>query len=82
MAGTTGGGQKTSEGGRGDPQKASPLLQKNTLKGVNFPADKKRLLQQAKENGDPKDVINILNKFEGTEYRSRIDNSKEVGRLE
>lgn len=82
MAGTTEGGKKASEGGRGNQQKASPVAIENYLKGIKYPADKNKLLEQAKNNKAPQDVMNILNKFGGKEYNSPIDVSKELGNLQ
>lgn len=82
MAGTTEGGKKTSEGGRGDPHKASPAAIEKYLKGINFPAQKKDLINHAKGNQAPDDVMHVLESFEEKEYRSPIDVSKEVGRIE
>jgi hypothetical protein len=82
MAGTKEGGQKASEGGRGNPEKASPAAIERYLKGINFPANKKTLIKHAKENQAPKDVLHVLDQFQEKEYHSVIDVSKEVGRIE
>jgi hypothetical protein len=82
MAGTSQGGKKASEGGRGNFQKASPIAIEKYIKGTDFPADKNQLLQQAKNNKAPEDIINTLNKMEEKEYRTPIDISKEVGKIE
>jgi hypothetical protein len=82
MAGTTEGGKKSSEGGRGAPEKASPAAVERYLKGINFPASKQDLIKHAKQNNAPEDVIHVLNQFEDKEYHSVIDISKEVGRIE
>lgn len=82
MAGTTEGGRKASEGGRGNPEKASPAAIERYLKGIHYPANKKDLTSQAKNNGAPEDVMSVLNRFEEKEYHSPIDVSKEVGRVE
>lgn len=76
------GGQKSSEGGRGDPEKASPAAIERYLKGISFPASKDDLVSKAKENKAPSDVMHILNQFEEHQYNSPIDVSKEVGRIE
>jgi hypothetical protein len=81
MAGTTEGGKKTAEGGRGDPNKASPVAVEHYIKGITFPADKNKLLQQAKSNNAPDDVIKVLQKFGEKEYSSPIDISKEFSRV-
>jgi hypothetical protein len=75
-------GQKSSEGGRGDPQKASPAAIERYLKGINYPASKDDLVNKAKENNAPSDVMYILKQFEEKQYNSPIDVSKEVGRIE
>jgi hypothetical protein len=82
MAGTTEGGQKASEGGRGNPEKASPAAIEQYLKGINFPANKEALIKHAKKNQAPGDVLRVLNQFQEKEYHSVIDVSKEVGRIE
>ncbi len=74
-------GQKSSEGGRGNAEKASPAAIERYLKGIHYPAKKGDLLNRAKENSAPSDVINSLNKFEEKQYNSTIDVSKEVGRI-
>jgi hypothetical protein len=82
MSGTTEGGRKSSEGGRGDPQKASPAAIERYLKGIHYPASKDELLKQAQNNGAPEDVLYVLNKFENKKYNTTIDVSKEVGHVE
>lgn len=81
MTGTTVGGEKTSEGGRGNPEKASPSAIEKYLKGIHFPADKNKLINQARENSAPDDVIHVLSQFGEEEYHSVIDIAKEVGNI-
>ncbi len=76
------GGQKSSEGGRGDPEKASPAAIERYLKGIHFPVKKADLEKHAKANGAPSDVMHVISQFEEKEYHSPIDVSKEVGRIE
>ncbi len=82
MAGTTEGGRKSSEGGRGDPEKASPAAVERYLRGIHFPAEKRELIQHAKENGAPDDVLRVLSRFEDKEYSGAVDVAKEVGKVE
>ena len=82
MAGTTEGGKKSSEGGRGNPEKASPAAVERHLKGITFPANKAGLIKNARDNQAPEDVLHVLERFEEKEYGSVIDVSKEVGRIE
>ena len=82
MTGTSEGGKKTSEGGRGNPEKASPAAIERYLKGIHFPANKKKLMDQAKTNNAPEDVMKVLGRFEEKDYSSPIDVAKEVGKAE
>lgn len=81
MAGTTEGGKKTSEGGRGNPEKASPAAIEKYIKGIDFPADKQKLMSQAEGNSAPDDVMHVLSQFGDKEYHSPIDVAKEVGSI-
>lgn len=75
-------GQKSSEGGRGNPEKASPAAVERYLKGMKYPADKNNLVSKAKENSAPADVMHVLDKFTEKDYHSPIDVSKEVGAVD
>ncbi len=79
MTGTKEGGIKTSQGGRGDPHKASPAAVEKYLKGIFYPASKSELIEQAKSNNAPDDVIHVLNNFSDRMYHSTVDVAKEVG---
>lgn len=82
MAGATEGGRKSSEGGRGNPEKASPAAVEKYLKGIPFPASKEKLLKHAKENKAPDDVLHVLGQLEEKEFHTAVDVTKEVGRTE
>jgi len=75
-------GRKSSEGGRGNPEKASPAAVERYLKGIHFPANKGDLTDIAQQNGAPSDVMSVINRFEEKEYNSPVDIAKEVGRVE
>jgi hypothetical protein len=75
-------GQKSSEGGRGNPEKASPAAIERYLKGIHFPVNKNNLIEHAQQQGAPSDVLSVLNRFDEQEYHSVIDISKEVSRVE
>ncbi len=64
MAGTSEGGRKTAEGGRGDPNKASPVAVEKYLKGIDFPAEKNDLINHAKGNKAPEDVLHVMENLE------------------
>lgn len=74
-------GQKSSEGGRGDPEKASPAAVERYIKGTEFPADKNALIKQAESNNAPSDVLNVMKRLEDKEYHSPIDIAKALGNM-
>lgn len=75
-------GRKAAEGGRGRPDKASSAAVERYLRGVGFPATKDELIEQARENNAPGDVISVLDKLDEKEYRDAVDITKEFGRIE
>lgn len=76
-------GVKSSMGGSGSPDKASPAAVERYLKGIKFPASKNDLVNKAKENNAPSDVMHVIGLFDDKkEFHSPIDVSKEVGRVE
>ena len=81
MPNTTTGEEKSNERERGNAEKASPAAVERYIKGTNFPANKKQLMEKAKSNSAPQDIINVLNKFEDKQYNSPIDIAKEMGRM-
>ncbi|MCW5589078.1 MAG: DUF2795 domain-containing protein [Legionellales bacterium] len=78
MTGTTEGGRKSSEGGRGDSNKANPTAIEKYLKGIDFPADKNEIVNQAKDNDAPDDVMSAIKNLPDNEYRSAVDVTKAV----
>ena len=82
MAGTTQGGRKSSQGGSGNPDKASPAAIERYLAGINYPVHKEDLIRHARQNNAPSDVLSVLNRFEEKEYHSPIDVSKETAHAE
>lgn len=75
-------GRKSSEGGRGASDQASPAAVERYLKGVDFPCDKDDLIEQARGNGAPSDVIHVMEGFSEKEYGSPVDVAKEVSRVQ
>jgi len=82
MTGTAEGGRKLSEERYENSEKASSAMMERYLKGVLFPAEKEELIQQAKSNNAPEDVLRVLNRLEEKDYQTAIDVSKEVARVE
>lgn len=49
--------------------------------GIDFPADRDELINHAKGQGAPKEVLEFMGKFPDQEYGSPIDVSKSVGEV-
>ena len=49
---------------------------------VHFPAQKEDLVNQARDNGAPEDVLDVLDKFSDRDYKSPIDIAREVPKAE
>jgi len=75
-------GLKSSEGRRDNPEKTSPAIVESYVKGVHFPAQKEDLVNQARDNGAPEDVLDVLDKFSDRDYKSPIDIAREVPKAE
>lgn len=82
MTGTTEGGKKASEGGRGGAQKASPVAVERYIKGIDFPAGEVELLEQARSNQAPEDVLHVIEQLPDQEYQTAVDVAKGVGQVE
>lgn len=52
------------------------------LKGVDFPADKNSLLEQAQKNNAEGDILDILRQMPDSRYESMADVLKGVGKVE
>ena len=51
------------------------------LAGIHFPAEKKKLVDNAQNKDAPSDVINLIKKLPEKTYVSPIDITKEMGRM-
>lgn len=72
---------KSSMGGRGNSEKASPAAIDRYIKGLHFPASKRDLLSQAKKNSAPDDVMKVLGKFSEHDYNNVTEIAKEIGQV-
>ena len=52
------------------------------LKGVDFPANKQNLIEQAQKNNAEGDIIDILRQMPDEQYQSMADVLKGVGKVE
>ncbi len=71
--------QYTSTGKTGH---VSPAIVEKYLAGIHFPAEKKTLVDKATGNDAPKEVMGMLNKLPNKTYKSPIDITKEIGKIE
>jgi hypothetical protein len=60
----------------------NPIQLQKYLKGMDYPAKKNDLLQQAKKNGADNSVSKVLDKLPEKEYETPADVSKAVGKIE
>jgi hypothetical protein len=52
------------------------------LRGMDYPSKKDGILQKARQNNAPDDVINVLNQIPDQQYNSAADVSKVIGVIE
>jgi hypothetical protein len=60
----------------------SPSNIAHHLQGINFPAAKRDLLRQARDNGAAQDIMDVLHAMPDQEYESAADVVKEIGQAE
>ena len=60
----------------------SPAIVERYLAGIHFPAEKEKLVDRATDKDAPDDVMDLLNKLPSKTYRSPIDITKEIGKIE
>jgi hypothetical protein len=68
---------------RAEPSLAhlSPIDLQTYLKGTDYPAEKRDLIDQARKNNAPDDVIAALELFSDRTYRSTTEVSTEFGNI-
>jgi hypothetical protein len=64
------------------PGHVSPAIVEKYLAGMHFPAERKKLINNAQNKGAPENVIDLLNKLPEKTYTSPIDITKEIGKIE
>ena len=52
------------------------------LAGIHYPAERKNLVDKAKIRIPPDNVMDLLNKLPNKTYKSPIDITKEIGKIE
>lgn len=61
--------------------KINPIEVEKYLRGVDFPTSKEDLIECAKNNDAPEEIIESLHQIKNQEYASPIDISKQIGKL-
>ena len=51
------------------------------MKGIDFPADRRKLIDQARSNDAPDNIINVFKKLPDKEYQYPTDVEKEFGKM-
>ena len=52
------------------------------LAGMHYPAEKKKLVDNAQNKDAPAEVMDLINKLPEKTYTSPIDITKEIGKIE
>jgi hypothetical protein len=60
----------------------SPAIVEKYLAGMHYPAQKNNLIDNAQSNEAPSDVMDLINKLPNKTYKSPIDITKEIGKIE
>ncbi len=66
----------------GKTGRVSPAIVEKYLAGIHFPAEKKNLVDKATNKDAPDDVMDLLKKLPSKTYKSPIDITKEIGKIE
>ena len=64
-----------------NPQ-ASPATVERYLGGMDYPASKQDLIEHARQQQAPQDVVSVLERVDDAEYNSPVDLSKAIGKVE
>jgi hypothetical protein len=60
----------------------SPAIVLKYLGGMHYPAEKEKLIDNAKNKDASKDVLDLINRLPEKTYTSPIDITKEIGKIE
>lgn len=62
--------------------KINPIEFQRYLKGMDYPAALDAILEKAKENHAPEEIVQMLEKIEDREYKTPADVMKGVGEVD
>jgi hypothetical protein len=60
----------------------SPAIVEKYLAGMHYPAERKKLINNAQNKEAPDNVMELLNRLPDKTYTSPIDITKEIGKIE
>jgi hypothetical protein len=60
----------------------SPARVEKYLAGIHYPADKEKLVANAKQKSAPQDVMSMVQRLPEKTYNSPIDITKAIGKIE
>ncbi|HAR63566.1 MAG: DUF2795 domain-containing protein [Candidatus Margulisiibacteriota bacterium] len=60
----------------------STAMVEKALAGIDYPADKSKMLQFAKERNASSEVLDVLNRMQDRQYTSAADLARGVGEVE
>ena len=60
----------------------TPAIVEKYLGGMHYPSEKAGLLKNARTKKAPDDVVNLINKLTERTYKSPIDVTKKIGKIE
>lgn len=72
--------QKGGESSMHSPNVSAAAIQMY-LKGINYPADKQKLVQTARSNGATQQVMDFINRLPEKQYTSPIMVEQEFGKM-
>jgi Protein of unknown function (DUF2795) len=62
--------------------KANPAQIQHDLKGIDYPANKQKLVEHAKQQGASETVLSVLKKLPEHDYETPVEVSKAIGDIE
>ncbi len=62
-------------------EKVSAAQLQMYLKGINYPANKSKILDTARKNSAPQNVMSFLNRLPDREYRRPTEIEQEFGKM-
>lgn len=72
------GGQASAQPGHGAVSAAEV---EKFIGGIEFPCDKQKLLAHAKDQGAPREVLELMDQFPDQQYGSPVDVARGVGKV-